>query len=87
MPYIKQEDRNKLDIYIEELCQALSQDNNEGEYNYAITKLIHNYVASKGKNYKTLNSAVGILECAKAEFIRVVVSPYEDIKIKENGAV
>ena len=28
-----------------------------------------------------------MLECAKAEFIRTVVSPYEDEKIEENGCV
>jgi len=37
--------------------------------------------------HKTLNSVVGILECAKQEFIRKVVNPYENKKIIENGCI
>lgn len=87
MPYITQEDREKLDEQIETLATQLHVNNNVGEYNYVISKLIHSFIEQNGKRYQHLNSAVGILECAKAEFIRVVVSPYEDIKISENGPV
>ena len=85
MPYIKKEEREKIDEYITQLCLRLGED--PGQINYVITKIIHNYIAQTGLRYKHLNSAVGILECAKAEFIRTVISPYEDKKIKENGNV
>lgn len=81
MPYIKQEDREKLD-------QMLDTDwrpDTPGELNYIITKLVHEYIEEKGTNYKTLNAVVGVLECAKMELYRRIVSPYEDEKIKENG--
>jgi hypothetical protein len=87
MPYIKQEDRKELDPLIDALSDKLVQEKNVGDYNYVITRLIHDFIRSQGVRYQHLNSAVGILECAKAELIRTVVSPYEDQKIKENGAI
>lgn len=95
MPYIKQERRKELDPAIEALVEALLNSNskpvvhmmNEGDCNYVISKIMHGFIASSGVKYKNLNAAVGVLECAKAEFIRMVVSPYEDIKIQENGPV
>ena len=85
MPYIKREQRERINKYIEELCLRLGDD--PGERNYVITKIMHDFIAQTGKRYKHLNTAIGILECAKAEFIRTVVSPYEDQKIEENGNI
>jgi hypothetical protein len=34
-----------------------------------------------------MSSLISEVECAKLEFYRRVVSPYEDEKIKENGDV
>ena len=94
MPYIKQDRKKELDPAIDALIKDLFYDggrtalhNDEGEYNYVISRLIHAYVKRAGLRYRHLNAAVGILECAKAEFIRTVVSPYEDKKIEENGPV
>jgi hypothetical protein len=87
MPYIKKEQREKLDGRIDSIAEMLNENMSDGEYNYVITKLIHNYIKNAGLRYSTLNSAVGILECAKAEFIRTVVSPYEDQKIIDNGFI
>lgn len=84
MPYIKNERREKIAPTVMELMKKLED---RGDYNYAISLLIHTYIQRNGLRYKHLNDAVGILECAKQEFIRTVVSPYEDEKIKENGAV
>jgi len=49
--------------------------------------MIHNYIKDKGLRYNTLNDAIGIVECVKQELYRMIVSPYEDIKIKENGEI
>ncbi|MCK4830110.1 hypothetical protein KA005_81080 [bacterium] len=87
MPYIKQSRRDELDDDIENLLVSLGCGASAGDYSYSISMLIHHYTASYGLNYKNLNAAVGILECAKQEFIRKVVSPYEDEKIAENGAI
>lgn len=76
MPYVKKEQR-----------QAAVADgpSNAGELNFLMTVLIRSYLRSKGTSYQTMNDIVGALECCKLEFTRRVVSPYEDVKIKENG--
>jgi hypothetical protein len=84
MPYITVDKREEISPAVMELMTKLES---KGDYNYAISLLIHTYIQRKGLKYEHLNDAVGILECAKQEFIRKVVSPYEDKKIKENGPV
>jgi len=84
MPYIVNEKREKISPAVMELMTKLEH---KGDYNYAISLLIHTYIERNGLSYDNLNDAVGILECAKAEFIRTVVSPYEDQKIKDNGHI
>jgi len=58
-----------------------------GELNYAITKLITEYLSDKGTNYTYINDCLGALEGAKLEFYRRVVVPYEEGKLLENGDV
>jgi hypothetical protein len=84
MPYIKQEDRDRLYYVI----NRNEEIRTPGELNYLITRLCLKYREDKGvMDYETLNSIVGVLECAKQEFYRRMVSPYEDKKIRENGDV
>lgn len=80
MPYIEQSRR-------EDLLHA--ETKTTGELNYMLTAVVKRYLDSKGLSYTTVNDIVGALECAKAEFLRRVVAPYEDlkIKIKDNGDV
>lgn len=80
MPYITQERRdqiwdNDLDI------------RTPGELNFIFTIHIKEYIQNKGLGYQTINDIVGALECCKMEFIRRVVNPYEDSKIKSNGDI
>ncbi len=83
MPYIPKEDRVKIDAAL-----SLLAIDETGHLNYAVTKLIHNYMNSRYKvSYETLNGLVGVLECAKQEFLRTVVGPYEEEKRKENGDI
>jgi len=84
MPYIVEEAREVLDCDIDKLADAL---NARGEFNYAITRLIHNYINRHKKRYDTLNDVIGILECAKLELYRHVIGPYEDTKIEDNGDI
>ena len=85
MPYIKKEQRDELQDELISLLKEMKFE--EGEMNYIITFLLHEFVIQNGLCYKTLNSAVGILECSKEEFVRRVVSPYEDLKIMQNGSI
>lgn len=85
MPYIKQEDRNRL----QQLTQAFenAEIRTAGELNYLITMLTHRYLNQKPESYQMYNDAVGALEGAKLELYRRHVAQYENEKIKENGDV
>ena len=84
MPYIKQERRDELEPYIEDILDHLLS---EGDLNYIITRLVQTFVEDGDSNYAAFNSAIGLLECAKLELYRRKVAPYEDTKIEENGDV
>jgi hypothetical protein len=80
MPYIKQYERDVLSL-------GTRRPKTAGELNFKITKLAIEYLGFKGESYQTLNEIIGVLECAKQEFYRRVISGYEDKKITENGDV
>ena len=79
MPYIKKEDRIKLN--------KSNISNNSCELNFQITMLINSYLERKGISYTNLNEVIGVLECAKLEIYRRLAAKYEDKKISENGDV
>jgi hypothetical protein len=87
MPYIKQEQRPSIDELVAPLIAHLKElplEDQDGSLNYAVTKVLKDVYPMK---YFHLNRALGVLTAIRAEFYRVVVAPYEDIKIKENGEV
>jgi len=55
--------------------------------NYQITKLCREYIGVRGLSYGTISDVTGVLENVKLEFYRRVVTPYEDMKIADNGDV
>lgn len=82
MPYIKRERRNAIQITQNERPQTV------GELNYLITDILTWWMAdADGSNYEIINSAIGVLECAKQELYRRMAAPYEDKKAEENGDV
>lgn len=81
MPYITPERRLELARH------GPNEIENEGELNYAIHDLIERYLLKKKTDYATCNGIIGVLECAKLEFYRRLVAPYEDSKIALNGDV
>jgi hypothetical protein len=86
MPYIPQIQRN--DINLDLLAEGLDwSPENAGELNFLVSTFIANYIRTKGLKYATVNEMIGALECAKMELNRVIIGPYEDIKIQENGPV
>lgn len=82
MPYIKPEERQLIDPIISELDIT-----NAGQLNYSITMICKKYLNMKGTNYNNINEVIGVLECAKLEAYRRIATPYEEIKMKENGDV
>ena len=81
MPYIKQDRRPALDKHVDKL-----EITNCGELNYVITRLIHNYIR-EWLSYGAINQVIGVLSCVSMELYRMIASPYEDTKRRENGPV
>jgi len=75
MLYIKPERRQTLDQHADAM--------NPGELNYLLAQVCRGYLYQAGSNYSTMNDIVGALECAKAEFYRLVVAPFEDQTCRE----
>lgn len=84
MPYIKPEDRQRLDQLFEGLGYAI---NGPGELAYVLTEIIITYLYERPRNFTVLNEIIGVLSNVKTEFYRRVVAPYEDQKIQEHGDV
>lgn len=80
MPYIKQEDRERL---FATGCTA----KNAGELNFIISLLIDQYWHENGKNYQAFNDIIGALNNAEHEYYRRKISYYEMAKMAENGDV
>ena len=86
MPYIKQENRDIFDPLLEKIIRGVEVCE-VGDLNYVITRIIHKWVKTKGLQYKNLNAAIGVLDCAKMELYRMVAAPYENGKQMENGPI
>lgn len=86
MPYIVKSRREG--IAVELIADHLNWiPANAGDLNFVVSTFIANYIREKGLKYANLNEMVGALECAKLELNRVIIGPYEDEKIRENGGV
>ena len=85
MPYIDRSRRKPMKKPIGDLLAFVE---NEGDLNYAISRICKRYMQIKSPiNYALLNEIMGVLESAKLEFYRRVVAPYEEVKIQENGDI
>lgn len=80
MPYIDEDRRDLLD-------GGEVDPETSGELNYVITMTIADWLKSRPRSYAAINTAIGILECAKLELYRRIAAPYEDRKCAEHGDV
>lgn len=87
MPYINKDARLELDALLGPLLNHISRYPKIGELNYVITKLALCYNEVWSRGYADFNDIIGALECAKMEYYRRVVLPYEEEKRKINGDV
>ena len=83
MPYIKQEQRPKLDELVEDMNSKYLIEAN-GDLNYVLFAFCKRYVHSSYNSYK--NFCGELRQCA-TEIERRILGPYEDTKIEENGDV
>jgi len=82
MPYIKQEDRPKMNMVVDVMrFQGVKAD---GKLNYVLYKLCKDDVEPSYNNYKNF---IGELRQCATEIERRLLAEYEDLKIKENGDV
>ncbi len=85
MPYIKQEQRPKIDELVNPLIdhiKSLDLEDQDGSINYAVTEMIKHVYPEKYFHY---NRALGVLSAIQLELYRHIIGPYEDKKIQENG--
>ena len=87
MPYIKDEDRQRIEGSLLNLPDLAAQITCVGELNYVITRLLVKILEREGMSYTNAQNWVSALEMAKLEFYRRCLAPYEDQKIAENGDV
>lgn len=86
MPYVSQTDRVLIDRMLN--ANACICNQNPGRLNYLITRAIELYLQQWPKpSYQLYNEVVGVLECAKLEFYRRKIAPYENDKLAEHGDV
>jgi len=92
MPYIKKEDRIAIEIqggFSRLMSSLINQTDNGRKDNglvvYVIYKIIKE-VYGKG-NFEIKSNALKVLESAKLEYYRRIMTSYEDKKIEENGDV
>lgn len=93
MPYINQEDRAHLDVYIDDLAQkinALSKEKGHpaafaGLLNYSCTRL--GLATLPERRYWAIALLSGVWKNIGDEFYRRFAAPYEDEQIKKNGDV
>lgn len=84
MPYIKSEQRTKLDQLVEDLSFRI---NNVGELNYVITRLAVRALLQMELCYVSFSTVYGTLCLAADEFRQRLIVPYEKRKCFENGDV
>lgn len=85
MPYITKERKDLLGPKIDVITFDMSLT--VGDLTYIFYKLALNYIKQKGESFKSFAEVVSALECAKMEFYRRKVVPYENEKIRINGDV
>ena len=85
MPYTKQVDRNRHDLLIDKLSEAIKT---KGDLNYTICELVAKLILKTGgMGYTTISNWIDGVHGAERELTRRLLNPYEDLKIKENGDV
>ena len=84
MPYIKKNQRPKIDAALKNLLLL-----DEGELNYAACQLFMRFVDTQEGpiTYKKIQAGIGALTEAAAEIRRRVLTGYEHQKIIENGDI
>jgi hypothetical protein len=93
MPYVKEEDRRKLDPLILPLVDKVAELSQESEgafaglLNYCMTELAVRVLSKRfsALRYWLIATTTGVFHNAAGEFYRRVGHAYEDAQIEKNG--
>lgn len=96
MPYIKEEEREELDICIDRMIECIFTNktslnnphdfqNYLGRINYCFSRVLAGLM--KEPSYNKIAMITGVLENIKQEFYRRVGVSLEEKKIRENGDI
>ncbi len=102
MPYIKENHRSDLDNCIDIMTKSIKGDilrsntqnkeisnqellNLSGDINYCFSRVLGGIMGEI--TYPKIAVITGVLENIKQEFYRRIASPYEDLKILQNGDI
>lgn len=77
MPYLTPEDRERV--------LRAGRTNTVGELTYGIQQIVALFMRDRGLSYQTCAEVLGALEGVKADFVRRVLNPYEELKQRDNG--
>ena len=89
MPYVKQEDRAKLEPVLQNLKELMKYEESDvGILTYVIYSLIQTWLYCQGPTgFDRYAQAMGSLDSAKFELMRKELAFYEDQKLEKNGDV
>ena len=96
MPYIKEDDREELDVCVDQLINCIRDIKHSlnnphdfsiylGRINYCFSRIVSGLMGNP--SYNKIAMITGVLENIKQEFYRRVAESYEDNKILENGDI
>jgi len=83
MPYIKGEQRRRLDSEPVGVVLPLTK----GELTYVVFKAAGNFLVNAGLQYHAISDAIAALRDAGDELWRRILVPWEKKKIQENGDI
>lgn len=88
-PYIDPDQRPDPDQLIDQLIEIIRKGPKiDGAVNYAITRIVAGSLRpDTGWSYTIASDADKAFDCAKLEFYRRVLAPYEDMARARNGDV
>lgn len=86
MPYIDNIAKDLIEPVLEPLLKDISRFN-AGDLNYILTRIVDEWVGVEKPSYFGLSQGITAFECAKLEFYRRRLAPYENKKCAINGDV
>lgn len=84
MPYIKAEMKKEMEDSIHDLSMWIQS---KGDLNYVICELVGRFILDDDLTYTKMSEKIDAVHDAETELRRRILTPYENIKIEENGDV